>query len=170
VGDEFQGVFVDVSSAIRAGLLLRLQLLKEWEVDSRYGLGFGDITVFENRVPVSQDGAGWWCARSAIEDAKRLGDSRQVTFVRTRFASSVATERMSRGQVGTVNAMLVYRDALIAKMRPRSRRLLLGMLLDTPQSVLAAEEKISQSAVSQNLAASGAYAVMIADDELREAL
>jgi hypothetical protein len=170
VGDEFQGVFVDVSSAVRAGLLLRLQLLREWEVDSRYGLGFGDIAVFEERTPVSQDGAGWWCARSAIEDAKGLGDSPQLAFVRTRFSAPGGIERMSRGQVATVNAMLVYRDALIARMRPRSRRLLLGMLLERPQSVLATEEKISQSAVSQNLVASGAYAVMIADDELRGVL
>jgi hypothetical protein len=170
VGDEFQGAFPDLATAMRASLLVRLQLLKEWGVDSRYGLGLGEVSIFESRVPVSQDGPGWWFARSAIEQAKSMGDSPQLGFVRTRFESTPLEGNMSREQVGTVNATLVYRDALIGKMRPRSRRLLLGVLLGRPQASLAAEEKISQSAVSQNLGTSGAYAVAFADDELMRAL
>ena len=55
-------------------------------------------------------------------------------------------------------------------MKPRSRRLLLGMVLGSPQAELAAEEGVSQSAVSQNLAASGAYAIKAAELELEERL
>src|SRR5215203_202616 len=166
VGDEFQGVFTDVGAGMRATLLVRLQLLKDREVDSRYGLGFGDVTVFEDRVPISQDGPGWWSARAAIELAKDMESHPQMAFVRTRFDSHSFEEFLSVAEVGLLNATLTYRDALISKMRPRSRRLLLGLLLDRPQSALAREEKISQSAVSQNLAASGAYAIAAADHEL----
>ncbi|HEU5105367.1 MAG TPA: SatD family protein [Solirubrobacterales bacterium] len=166
VGDEFQGVFADVGAGMRATLLVRLQLLKDREVDSRYGLGFGDVTVFEDRVPISQDGPGWWSARAAIELAKNMESDPQMAFVRTRFDSHRFEGFQSAAEVGLLNATLTYRDALIAKMRPRSRRLLLGMLLNKPQSALAREERISQSAVSQNLAASGAYAIAAADYEL----
>ena len=59
VGDEFQGAFRDPPSAARAALLLRLVLLKDAEVDARFGLGWGEVTVFEDRTPLSQDGPGW---------------------------------------------------------------------------------------------------------------
>jgi SatD family (SatD) len=167
VGDEFQGVFVDVVFAMQASLMLRLQLLKQHGVDSRYGLGFGEVTVFEERTPLSQDGPGWWSARSAIEEAKHLESQSGFGFVRTRFHPGRSQGRISDAEAGVLNASLIYRDALIAKMRPRSRRLLLGMLLRRPQADLAAEEGISQSAVSQNLTRSGAYAFGLSDDELR---
>lgn len=167
LGDEFQGVFADTGAGMRATLLLRLQLLKDQDIDSRYGLGYGGLTVFEDRKPISQDGPAWWGARAAIEWAKELEVHPQMRFVRTRFDSHQFEGYLSPGEVGLLNATLTYRDALLARMRPRSRRLLLGMLLNRPQADLAAEEEISQSAVSQNLAASGAYAIAVADDELR---
>jgi hypothetical protein len=167
VGDEFQGVFADVGFAMQASLMLRLQLLKKHGVDSRYGLGFGEVTVFEERTPLSQDGPGWWSARSAIEEAKKLGGETAFGFVRTRFHPGRSQGQVSEAEARVLNASLIYRDVLIAKMRPRSRRLLLGMLLRRPQADLAAEEGISQSAVSQNLTRSGAYAFWLADDELR---
>jgi hypothetical protein len=163
VGDEFQGVFADVVSAVRATLLLRLQLLKDQEVDSRYGLGYGEVTIFRERVPVSQDGPGWWSARSAIEQVAAMADSARTGFARTYFACDPAG---SFREGPALNAFLLCRDAIVAQMRPRNRRLLLGLLLDRTQAELAAEEGISQSAVSQNLAGSGAYAVEAADHQL----
>lgn len=165
VGDEFQGVFRDVGSAVRATLLLRLQLLREGEVDSRYGLGSGSLTVFEERTPLSQDGPAWWAARGGIDRAQELAGEGRTDFVRTWFNSG-ETEPGTALNAHLVNSTLLYRDALIAQMRPRSRRLLLGLLLENSQADLAAEEEISQSAVSQNLATSGAYAVRAADLEL----
>ena len=45
VGDEFQGVCDNLVDATRATLLARLRLLPL--VDSRCGLGFGDVTVHD---------------------------------------------------------------------------------------------------------------------------
>jgi len=165
VGDEFQGVFQDVGSAVRATLLLRLYLLKERDVDARFGLGFGEVTVFESRTPLSQDGPGWWAARGAIDRIDEMSHRGRTAFARTYLESSELS-RLPGGEVAALNAFLLCRDALVAQMKPRARRLLLGMILDTPQAELAAEEGISQSAVSQSLAANGAYAIEAAQLEL----
>jgi len=166
VGDEFQGAFRDPLSAARAGLLLRLELLKDAEVDARFGLGWGEVTVFESRTPLSQDGPGWWSARAAIEQADELSRGGRTDFVRTYLESS-RLQDLPPGEVKAFNAFFFCRDALVAQMKPRSRRLLLGLLLEKSQAELAAEERISQSAVSQNLAASGAWAIELAEAELR---
>lgn len=165
VGDEFQGAFLEPLAAARASLLVRLELLKEAEVDARFGLGWGEVTVFEARTPLSQDGPGWWSARDAIERADGLSRDGRTDFVRTYLESSRLRD-MSRGEVNAFNSFFFCRDALVAQMKPRSRRLLLGLLLDKSQAQLAAEERISQSAVSQNLTASGAWAIHLAEAEL----
>jgi hypothetical protein len=165
VGDEFQGAFRHPLEAARAGLLLRLELLKEAEVDARFGLGWGEVTVFEDRVPLSQDGPGWWSARAAIEQVDELSRGKRTEFVRTYLESS-PSQGLPLGEVKAFNAFFFCRDALVAQMKPRSRRLLLGLLLDKSQATLAAEERISQSAVSQNLTASGAWAIDMAEAEL----
>lgn len=165
VGDEFQGVYQDAASAVRASLLVRLELLKEAEVDSRYGIGRGSLTVFEDKEPLSQDGPAWWAARSAIDWTRERAGEGRTDFIRTWFVESEA-EAEPPLDVRALNASLMLRDALIAQMRPRSRRLLLGLLRERSQADLAADEGISQSAVSQNLSASGAYAVRAAELEL----
>lgn len=169
VGDEFQGAFEDPASAVRASLLLRLYLLKEGNADARFGLGFGEVTVLEDRTPISQDGPGWWSAREAIERVDALAQKGRTEFVRTYLESS-GTQHLGRGEVAALNAFLLCRDALVGQMKPRSRRLLLGMILGKSQGELAAEEGVSQPAVSQNLAASGAYAIKAAELELEEKL
>jgi hypothetical protein len=160
LGDEFQGGFDDVATAVDASLLLRLQLLKDAGVESRYGLGFGLVTAYEQeRAPFSQDGPGWWAARDAIGLAAHLERRAHTAYARTQFKNSeqVAEEQASEGKA--VNGFLLCRDAMVSAMSPRSQRLLLGYLLRRQQVDLAAEEGISQSAVSQNLATSGAYAI-----------
>jgi hypothetical protein len=170
VGDEFQGAFDSAVLATRASLMVRLHLLKEQEVDSRFGLGFGKVTVFESRAPISQDGPGWWAARAAIERAAELAQVGRTEFVRTYFESSGREAELPRSEVVALNAFLLCRDAIVAQMKPRSRRLLLGVIMNRPQADLASEERISQSAVSQNLATSGAYAIKAAELELEERL
>lgn len=163
VGDEFQGVFPSVATAARASLLLRLELLEQAEVDSRYGLGWGAITVFDHaRSPTSQDGPGWWSARMAIDRAQRLGDLPRTSFARTCFDFWSDEQDVSPVESLAVDAFLLSRDATVDEMTPRGRRLLLGLLLGQPQSLLAAREGISQSAVSQSLARSGAFAIQAA--------
>lgn len=167
VGGEFQGAFLEPLFAARASLLVRLELLKEAEVDARFGLGWGEVTVFETRRPLSQDGPGWWSARDAIERADDLSRDGRTDFVRTYLESSPLRD-LPREEVNAFNAFFFCRDALVGQMKPRSRRLLLGLLLDKSQGDLAGEERISQSAVSQNLTASGAWAIHLAEAELME--
>lgn len=165
VGDEFQGAFRDPLSAARASLVIRLLLLKEADVDARFGIGWGEVTVFEDRTPISQDGPGWWSAREAIERVYALSGGGRTEFVRT-YLKSAPLRGPTRGEIDALNAFLFCRDALVDQMKPRSRRLLLGLILEMSQAEMAAEEGISQSAVSQSLAASGAHAIGLAEAEM----
>jgi len=153
LGDEFQGVYDGVARALRASVLVRLHLLP---VDTRYGLGTGDLTVFQHSShPVSQDGPAWWSAREAIEYVQgrqaRRGHARHL---RTWLIDSTGPEAAAQ-----VNAFLLSRDETIGLQTERARRLLLGALLGQSQLELAQSERISQSAVSQQLGTSGAYAI-----------
>lgn len=169
VGDEFQGIFASAAAAASAALQLRLTLLRDNEIDSRYGLGYGPVTVFRHGTPVSQDGPGWWSAREAIERSRGLAGVGRTAFLRTCFVAAEGSGA-SPEEARELNALLLCRDAIVTQMRPRSQRLLLGLVLGRTQAELAAEEMISQPAVSQDLAASGAYAVEAAERALRGAL
>ncbi len=174
VGDEFQGAYGSVAAAARAALLLRLTLLPG--VDTRYGLGWGGISVFDaDRALPSQDGPGWWAAREAIEHvdatAGRRGRARGMAtwFVdhgATAWPAGADAPPAAPAVAGAVNGLLLLRDELVAQQSDRARRLLLGWLRGRQQQELAADEGITQSAVSQQLARSGAYAVRDALDAL----
>lgn len=168
IGDEFQGCFATVAHAARASLLARLMLLvDEHGSDSRYGLGWGEVTVFDaHRSPVSQDGPGWWSARAAIERAAGLATSPGTSFVRTGFVRWRDDPTSFDGYEAAVEAFLLCRDAAIAHMSDRQRRLLLGVLEGHTQADLAKREGITQSAVSQTLSRSGAAAIQIAHRRL----
>lgn len=170
VGDEFQGAFWDVATAVRTSLLVRVALLDNAGVDSRYGLGYGDVTVFDGTGSrVVQDGPGWWAARTAIDRAKRTAASRGTGFARTCF-ERWADEPGARGlEAAALDGFLLCRDASVDRMSPRGRRLLAGVLLGRTQAELAEVEGITQSAVSQSLASSGAGAIEAAQRGLEEA-
>ena len=68
VGDEFQGTYATLGEAVEAALRVRLALLPE--VDTRFGLGRGEVTVLDARRGI-EDGPGWWAARAAIEEVDR---------------------------------------------------------------------------------------------------
>lgn len=168
VGDEFQGAYDRLADALRACLLVRLSLLPL--VDTRYGVGLGGVTVFAaDRAPLSQDGPGWWAAREAIEvvkarEGRRAAARSSRTWCVDRSAepwpagsATVAAAEPASAQA--VNAFLLCRDESVAQMGDRARRLLLGSMLGRTQAELAEQEGVSQSAVSQALARSGAYAV-----------
>lgn len=59
-------------------------------------------------------------------------------------------------RVRSVNAYLLVRDEIVGAMSPRTRRLAYGRCLGRTQHDLAAQEGITQSAVSQALATGGA--------------
>jgi hypothetical protein len=167
VGDEFQGGFASVAEAVRASLLIRLLLLADEDgADSRYGLGWGEVTVFEaDRSPLLQDGPGWWAARAAIDRAAGLGRSPRTSFVRTCFGSSPQGGDAARFDA-SIEAFLLCRDASVGHMTNRQRRLLLGVMLGHSQAELARMEGITQSAVSQTLARSGATAIELSQRRL----
>lgn len=169
VGDEFQGGFSDVAAAAQATLLLRLTLLvREEGTDSRYGLGYGEVTVFDqSRAPMSQDGPGWWSAREAIERAKRLADEPRTSFVRTCFVPPPDDREISLN-AGVMESFLFCRDAIVDRMNKRQRKLLLGSVLGRTQAQLAADEGITQGAVSQSLRRSGAFVIEAAHARLGE--
>lgn len=166
IGDEFQGAYASVADAALAALLVRLELLPA--IDTRYGLGWGELTVFDpSRRPLSQDGPAWWAARQAIGEVKGRSRQPRSRALRTWFAESVT----GAGPLpaGFVNAFLLCRDGTVGRMSERGVRLLRGLLADRSQADIAAAEGISQSAVSQQLTRSGAYAIRDAHDELRRA-
>jgi len=167
VGDEFQGGFSTLASAARASLLVRLELLGEPEhSDSRYGLGLGAITVFDGaRSPTSQDGPGWWSAREAIDRARQLAESPRTSFVRTCVGQGPETG-IPPAESAALEAFLMSRDSTIDQMTERGRRLLLGLLLGRSQEILAAQEGITQGAVSQQVRRSGASAIEAAHRRL----
>jgi hypothetical protein len=134
VGDEYQGACATLHDAVLAALLTRLALLPQ--VDVRCGIGYGTVTVHDaDRIPLLQDGPGWWSARDAIS---ALGGRRDTT--RTWFVGP--------GQ-GTVNAFLVCRDQVVARLNERGQRILRLALLGHQQKEIAELEGIWPSAVSQ---------------------
>ena len=171
VGDEFQGAFSTVAEAVRASLLLELELLDKAEVGSRYGLGFGSVSLLEERsprIPRIQDGSGWWSARAGIDRAKNLARKPSTSFSRTCFGhwEHVPGETLRVSEVAALNAFLLCRDAILDRMGSRSRRNLVGLMRGRTQAELAKREGVSQSAISQDLRASGATAIVAATAEL----
>lgn len=134
VGDEFQSGFETLAAAVAAALQIRLELLPE--LDVRCGLGHGAVAVHDRRHPLLQDGPGWWAARDALEV---LGERRRAAY-RTWYIGPRA---------GAANAYLTTRDALLARLNDRARRMLLLALTGHTQQQIAALEEISKSAVSQ---------------------
>lgn len=154
LADEFQAVFDDLRTAVWATAVARL-LLPEG-VDCRFGLGRGEIRdVGPGAAGVIQDGPGWWRARAAIDEAHERQDRRNP-YLRTWFVGESEDD-------GTVNAMLLVRDQTIDGMKPRERRIAAGALLGRPQVDIAADEGVTQSAVSQSLRKSGGAALVAAD-------
>lgn len=158
VGDEFQVVYSDVATALRATTLARL--LFPMEVDCRFGLGWGEVVdVDAGQEVIIQDGSAWWRARAAIDEAHRREDGRQP-YLRSWFEGGSPQDGDA-----IVNAFLTLRDHTIGQMgRPRQRQLAAGALLGRSQESMAAEAGISQSAVSQNLQRSGGAALVSALD------
>ncbi len=159
IGDEFQAVYPDIRSALRATLLLRLTLPEP--IDCRCGLGAGELQVVgRSDYGLTQDGSAWWSAREAIEEAKRRESSRNKSL-RTWFVAADPSI-----DAALVNAGLLARDEIMTGLGDRSRRLMLGHLLGVTQQTLAVNEGISQSAVSQNLRSSGALALIAGFEQL----
>lgn len=158
VGDEFQGIAADVAHALWATALARL-LLPDG-VECRFGIGVGDIRSVRGADAAIEEGDGWTRARAAIDEA-HARQARRAPWLRTWFTSDMDAD-------APVDAYLLVRDQVIDRMKARERRLAAGMLLGRSQAQLARDEGVTQSAVSQALARSGAAAIVAGEDLLRE--
>lgn len=162
--DEFQAVFDELDDALAWLLLLQLALPDEAAL--RFGVGVGDVDPVDSATPTISDGPGWWRAREAIEQVHGLQD-RTVPRARTRVVAGGEEDGAMADRIRFVNAYLLARDELVGAMSERARRLAYGRCLGRTQGALAADEGISQSAVSQLLASSGAPAVVAGFAALR---
>jgi hypothetical protein len=165
IGDEFQASFDRVATAVGASLLIRLALLNSARVDSRYGLGIGQVEVLGRKHRMSQDGPGWWSAREAIISAKQLSEAQHTGFVRTYLC---AHSSRWTGEVAALNAFLLCRDAIVDRMKRIGQNRLYGLMLGLSQSEIATREGATQGAISQSLARSGAFAIVAAQGQLEE--
>lgn len=160
VGDEFQGSYPTVGDALGAALAMRLAVAPE--IDVRFGIGWGEVTVLDAGTGI-QDGPGWWSAREAIEWTAAAQQQPALATVRTAYRRN--------GDTGpdpdAVNAALLCRDHLLGSMDARSLRLLRGLLEHKSKKELAAMEGISASAVSQRTARDGLDLLVLASEQLR---
>ena len=169
VGDEFQGTYATLGEAVEAALRVRLALLPE--VDTRFGLGRGEVTVLDARRGI-EDGPGWWAARAAIEEVDEVAGRAATRLARTAYRAAPPDGPGEADPADpaepAVNAALLCRDHLVGSLSDRSIRLLRGLMdPHRTQRELAAREGISASAVSQRVRADGIGAVLAAHDLLR---
>lgn len=160
VGDEFQGSYPSVGAAIDAALSLRLAVGPE--VDVRFGIGWGAVTVLDADAGI-QDGPGWWTAREAIQQTAAAQRQPGFTLVRTTFRA----EGDTRDDVAAVNAALICRDHLLGSLDERSWRIVKGLMTGRTKKELAADEGISPSAVSQRASRDGLDLIVLASQYLR---
>ena len=160
VGDESQGLYATVESAILATLMLRLVLPAP--LDLRFGIGVGQYrTVSGDGSDVIQDGSAWWAARAAIVETKKR-ERRAIPSLRTWYRLDPEHDGwdMTPPPEATTNAYLLARDQLVSGMDDRYRKRLLGLMRGETQESLARAEGVTQSAISQSMHRSGAFAVL----------
>lgn len=161
VGDEYQGAFATVGEALRATLWLRLELLPEH--DLRHGVGWGEVSVLQDR-PRVEDGPGWWAAREAIVAVEAAEATSGDRGRRTAFRVAAELYAGRSGEQHAVEAALTLRDQMIHGLSDRSVSVLRGLLAGRTQREVADELGISASAVSQRVRADGLAALMAADE------
>jgi SatD family (SatD) len=160
VGDEFQGSYPTVGAAIDAALSLRLAVGPE--IDVRFGIGWGTVTILDADAGI-QDGPGWWTAREAIQQTADAQRQPGFALVRTTFQADDDT----RTDVAAVNAALICRDHLLGSLDERSLRIVRGLMTGRTKKELAAAEGISASAVSQRATRDGLDLIVLASQYLR---
>ncbi|MGV0581714.1 SatD family protein [Mycolicibacterium elephantis] len=159
VGDEFQGSYRTVGAAIEAALAIRLAVAPE--IDVRFGIGWGAVTVLDPGTGI-QDGPGWWTAREAITWTATAQRQPGLALVRTSYRADVG-----RTDTDAINAALICRDHLLGSLDDRSLRIVKGLLSNHTKKDIAAAEGISASAVSQRAGRDGLDLIVVASRYLR---
>lgn len=168
VGDEFQAIAATLGDALT--LTLRVQLMLPGTLRLRFGIGAGRVVDVDTGdapgqgAPRIQDGSAWWAAREAIEHVHALEDAGH-RYARTWLA--VGTDAaMTADEAATTNALLLVRDHVTHRMKPKERRIASALLLGATQSEVARGERISQPSVSESAHRSGASALLEAQRAL----
>lgn len=173
VGDELQGVFDDIHTALDATLFVRASLPPPYDV--RFGIGVGAVTWVEDEPHGGfrrQDGPAWWIARNAIDHVARSGTSRGVPRSLRTWVAEVPVDRDPPGlpdvetgqepRICALNAYLAVRDHLVTAMDARDRRILQHLLVGGQVTDIAEREGVTPSAISQRIQRSGAAEIMYA--------
>jgi len=162
VGDEYQGGFAALGQALSATLRLRLALAGASDV--RHGVGWGEVSVLSEE-PRVEDGPGWWAAREAIDDVKQRERRAAWRSLRTAF---VLADGAEGPEPNAVNAALVSRDAMLARLDERGLSVLDGMLRGMTQEQIGRSLGITSAAVSQRVRRDGIAALVRVDELLGE--
>lgn len=165
--DELQGEFDTIEAAL--AFLLMLQLALPDDIGCRFGIGIGSVRIVASAGGDLPEGPAWWAAREAIEIVHEK-QQRAVPGARTWIVPSAEVAASEHGAIDMANAYLLARDQLVVGMSERTRRLVYGRCRGVTQRQLAADEGISQPAVSQALASVGAAAVIGGFELLRARL
>jgi hypothetical protein len=161
VGDEFQGSYPSVGDAVSAAWTLRLAVAPE--VDVRFGIGWGSVSVLDDVTGI-QDGPGWWSARAAIEWTAEAQRQPGLALVRMTYRNAADDGPPPEA----VNAALMCRDHMFGSLDERSIRILRGLVSNRSKKELAAEEGISPSAVSQRASRDGLDLIVAASQYLSD--
>jgi hypothetical protein len=168
VADEFQAVYETLEDALVATLYLQLALPEG--VACRFGLGVGEIGPVESSLTDAiQDGPGWWAARNAIEHAEEL-EQGKLPGTRSWLVVHDTEPPERRAQAAVVNAYLLLRDQVVADMSPRARRAVYDTWRGRQQKEIAADEGITQAAVSQAINKPLVRALRVGAKDLERAL
>lgn len=184
VGDEFQGHFATLGSALDATLKLRLNLRQV--ADLRFGIGVGQARTLDADRGIV-DGPAWWAARAAIEECSRLQEQAATRHLRAvlRVDSPDSAPEPGAGPAqdapepgsglaqdlaSSVNAALLCRDHLVGSLDERGVRILERLLSGMSQLDVAEAEGVSASAVSQRVRSNGIGALLASHEALRRVM
>lgn len=167
VGDEQQGVYGDLESAMISLLMVQLRLPDG--IAFRFGIGVGEVRSVESIHGELADGPGWYAARAAIE-AVQTRERRAMPRTRTWIVGAPEQNEVGESMIVASNAYLLVRDELVGAMNERERRLTYGRLIGRSQQELADEEGITQPSVSKSLRSAGAAALIEGVAVLRGAI
>jgi hypothetical protein len=141
IGDEFQGAFHDLGTALRVALRIELRLAGSLPV--RLGLGHGEIEGYDpRRGPLAQSGSAWWNARAAIERVEALEQEKRP-FRRLAFASDDPLLGAA------MEAWLCLRDRLLQDLDETDLAILRGLEEDRPQIEIAHELELDPAAITR---------------------
>lgn len=148
LGDEFQGVYAELGTAVAASFAIRLALADT--VDVRFGLGRGEVHTLDAARGI-RDGSAFWRARDAIEAAEARAERARTRTSRTVYRCPDEPPH----QVALVQSALDCLDFMVGSLSKPSRAILEGLMNARTQLEMAATLGLSPSAVSQRIRRDG---------------